>query len=414
MIASAVVRKARALAARGLRLLKGPSDLFERFQDSAQACTWKDHDRILDWAIRRADEDDRSSPPVPTDPLVARGLELKRSVESAFRAKHVTLGRNLRILVHLPDFEWSPGGYSLFGNMISSLNFLGIPAEPLKWGESLQAALGRFEASCILTSDHESFLNRIDWDILLARKKRTPLLLGLTASPDGDGNTPLEGRLAWARKHAVDFYYNFQAAEYVRGSEAYSAFFRQGYPVFSVEFGANLLHYYPVEKTLEDLDYVLLASSNPDKLERYLRYLGPILRKYKGFIDGPGWKRVSRYAPARTHRYLYSRGRVGINLHIPSSIESQNELNERTYILAACGVPQVIDKAQLLPQRFSSGCFFVAASPSDYLDAFVSALREPQMAREKARHALEEVFARHTTYHRMDAFVRNLKTQFGL
>ena len=62
MIASAVVRKARALAARGLRLLKGPSDLFERFQDSAQACTWKDHDRILDWAIRRADEDDRSSP----------------------------------------------------------------------------------------------------------------------------------------------------------------------------------------------------------------------------------------------------------------------------------------------------------------------------------------------------------------
>ena len=345
---------------------------------------------------------------------MARGLELKRSVESAFRAKHVTLGRNLRILVHLPDFEWSPGGYSLFGNMISSLNFLGIPAEPLKWGESLQAALGRFEASCILTSDHESFLNRIDWDIFASPEEKNTAAPGTDRLPGWRWEYSVGGAACVGAKARCGLLLQLSGRRIRSRQRSLQRFLPARLPGFSVEFGANLLHYYPVEKTLEDLDYVLLASSNPDKLERYLRYLGPILRKYKGFIDGPGWKRVSRYAPARTHRYLYSRGRVGINLHIPSSIESQNELNERTYILAACGVPQVIDKAQLLPQRFSSGCFFVAASPSDYLDAFVSALREPQMAREKARHALEEVFARHTTYHRMDAFVRNLKTQFGL
>jgi hypothetical protein len=57
-------------------------------------------------------------------------------------------------------------------------------------------------------------------------------------------------------------------------------------------------------------------------------------------------------------RYLYSRPRVGINLHIKNQAGNASELNKRIYMLAACGVPQLIDNAMLLTSRFSPGFFY--------------------------------------------------------
>jgi len=166
--------------------------------------------------------------------------------------------------------------------------------------------------------------------------------------------------------------------------------------------------YFPVDHVVKDLDYVFLASSNPDKQQRYYEYLPRVLHRYRGFIDGPGWTRATRTAPAPTHRYLYARAKVGINLHIPSSLQWLNELNERTYILAACGIPQVVDAPILLPNRFSADCFYVASSPEEYDDAFRRAITDPDGARRHARQALEEVYAAHTTYHRVDRFITDL------
>lgn len=412
MAKSEVVRKARALAAHGIRLLKGSSDQFERFQDSIKVSTWKAHDSILEWATDRADREEANSQWISNDRLVTKGWTLKKSVEDSFRAKHANLGKTLRILVHVPSFEISPGGFSLFNNMISAFNFLGIPSEALEWEEPIEAALKRFNPSCFMTSDHTLYLGKIDWPSLVLWKKRNGLLLGLTASLQGDGISALESRLSWARRNAVDFYYSFHSSEYLHECKEYGAFFEAGYQIFSVEFGANALQYYPVERTEEDLAYVFLASSNPEKRERYIRFLRPIVKKYTGFIDGPGWKKLSVHAPARTHRYLYSRARVGINLHIQSSIDWPSELNERTYILAACGVPQVVDNAKLLPRRFSPGCFSVASTPAEYLDAFVYALKEPEAARHRAELAMEEVFTRYTTFHRADSLVLKLASAF--
>jgi spore maturation protein CgeB len=154
---------------------------------------------------------------------------------------------------------------------------------------------------------------------------------------------------------------------------------------------------------------VFLASSNRAKRERYFAYLPPIVSKHHGFIDGPGWSRIAKYAPPHTHRFLYSRAKVGLNLHISDSIDWPSELNERTYILAACGVPQLVDQAKLIERRFSEGSMFVADTPQDYCAMFEHMLTNPAEAGLVALSALEDVFNRHTTFHRADAFLSALQ-----
>ena len=151
-----------------------------------------------------------------------------------------------------------------------------------------------------------------------------------------------------------------------------------------------------------------MASSNPDKQKRYSEWLTQIFTSYPGFLDGPGWIKLKSYAPKAAHRYLYARAKVGINLHIEDSIDYASELNERTYILAACGIPQLIDNPKLLKNRFSDGAMFHAKSPKEYLDLFNYILTSPEDAQARVALSLEEVYGKHTTFHRAESFVKQL------
>ena len=112
--------------------------------------------------------------------------------------------------------------------------------------------------------------------------------------------------------------------------------------------------------------------------------------------------------PMNLNRFIYARARVGINLHLDEQVIWANELNERTYTLAACGVPQLIDSPKLLGARFSEGAMFQANSAKEYLDLFHHILSSPDEAQAKATIALEEVYAKHTTFHRAEIFINQL------
>jgi hypothetical protein len=406
------VRRARRYAARALEQYSLPRGKFDRFQASVRGSTWENHDTILGWAQSRLEMASLEDAQQTDDPLVARGIELRRDVAARFHDRHRHLAQNLRVLIHVPNFEDSPGGFSLFSNLISALNFIGIPSRPLQWSDSTADVLSTFRPTCLMTSDHDSYLSRIDWNAVLMWRKAHTLLLGLTASLEGEGNTSLAHRLVSAKEYGVGFYFCFKASEYVDSRSEYKPFIQEGFPLLSIEFGANPVHYHPIVRDVKDLDYIFLASSNPEKQNRYLRFLSPIVKKFHGFIDGPGWSRISHYAPAPTHKYLYSRAGVGLNLHIEDSILFPSELNERTYILAASGIPQLVDNAMLLPNRFRADSVFVADSPKEYLDAFLSILSNPEEAARRSANALEEVFERHTVYHRADKMVTELVSRF--
>ena len=356
-----------------------------------QTVAW--HDEIFSWA------EGFNEHQLPTG--------LFEDVLSRFRGRCTNLS-SLRFLVHLPPVEVSPGGFSLFGNLVQGLNFVGVPARSLEWDQPIESVLRDFQPNVLLTSDSSTYLEKIDWPSLQQYRRKRYLKLALTASLEQYGNTPLQQRLNWAENNGVDFYYSFRCQEYLHERPEYAAFYDAGYKILSVEFGANPLVYYPLNGIERDIPYVFLASSNPDKWCRYFKYLPTVLSKYPGFINGPGWSWSKKSAPPSLHRRLYARALVGINLHLSDSIEWASELNERTYILAACGVPQVVDSALLLPERFSKDAFFVARTPKEYVEQFEYALSDRKEAERRASIAMKEVLEKHTCFHRAESFARQV------
>ena len=385
---------------------------FNDFLGSIRPETWQCHDRVLAWA-ERCERDALSHESVEAyesseDPVVRQGYQLANEIKSQYRDRYRDTS-SLRIMIHVPGLNASPGGYSLFSNLVDALRFLGIPVRILAWDEGIGDALQEFSPNVFITSDHELYLSRIDWSAIERYRTTHELKVGLTASLAEYGNTPLQYRLEWARSHGVDFYYSFRAPEYLHERKEYAPFFEHGYRIFSIEFAANPLVHYPVPGVLRDLDFVFLGSVNQDKWDRYVEFFQPVLSRIPGFLDGPGWPAIRRGATSlKKDRYLYARARIGLNLHLRDQVEWANELNERTYILAACGVPQVIDNPKILPARFSDETLFHSRSPQEYLEHVEYLLRHPEAALERVLRAQREVFSRHTWFHRAEGLIRDL------
>lgn len=404
-------------ATRQLRAhLLGPSD-FQEFESRIHPGTWAHHDAVLGEALGAFNNVEMLEAPgkyaESADAAVHLGWRLANEAREAFRGKFA--GKTgLRFLTHVPPVELSPGGFSLFRNMAKALDYLGVPSRFLGWNESTDSVLNEFQPNVLISSDSPMFLERIDWDAVARYRRKRPLHVGLTAALESEGNPPLGPRLDWAEKNGIDFFYRFDCEEF--NEKACASFIDAGYLVLSVEFGANPLLHYPVPGFRRDLPYIFLASSNPDKQERYCAWLDKVFHRYPGFIDGPGWPKITynlaeraRHGLFEWDRYLYARAKVGINLHIPFSIEHASQLNERTYILAACGIPQLVDNAKLLGERFPKEALFIASTPAEFAGMFRQILENPAEAERRALLAMQTVFEKHTVFHRMEKFIMALE-----
>jgi hypothetical protein len=390
---------------------------FFQFERSVNPLTWDRHEEIAEWAQSCSQNSDTLEQveryETSDDPIVRQGYSLVHEVKQKFKGRF-SKQENLIILVHRPSWKASPGGYSGYSNLLQALEFIGVPVLALGWDQPVQPLLEYFRPTVFITSDHDSYLNRINWDALAAYRKRNLLNVGLTASLEEYGNTPLLQRLEWAEKNHIDFYYSFQSPEYLEKRKEYKLYYERGYRIYSIEFGANPLAYYPVPGFKRDINYAFLASSNPDKWARCAIYLTHIFKQYPGFIDGPGWSMIGDFTfNANRDRYIYSRAKIGINLHIENQVDQASGLNERTYMLAACGVPQLIDNPMLLNSRFTPGCFFTAADPRDYESLFDDMITKPEMTTTRTLQAQREVFEKHTTLHRAERFVLDLVNKKG-
>jgi len=339
------------------------------------------------------------------NPLVQQGNALRQEVFESFQNK-LSNSASDRILIQVPSPDFSPAGYSLFSNLIESLQFIGVACEALPWGDAGEITIEKFAPTILLSSDHHNYLARINWDYVGKYKKAHQLKIGLTASLEQYGNSPLLGRLAYAKQIGVDFFFSFRDPDYIYSRSEYQSFFDHGYRVLTIPFGANTLYYYPVPGIEKDLNYALMAS----RKREHISYMDQIARKYSGFIDGPGWNHIKNFTFNRQRdRYIYARAKMGLNVHLPEQLEWACELNERTYQLAACGLPQLIDRPLLLKKVFNEDMIFSAANPKEFTELFEYILKYPEIAQAKALKAQKEVFSKHTTFHRAASFIKQLE-----
>ncbi|NJB69181.1 hypothetical protein GGQ74_002878 [Desulfobaculum xiamenense] len=392
--------------------LAGSADSGARFRTLQRRIhpeTLRSHDAILDWAAERARNADDTAQPT-NDPITIEGAHLLRDTLAQFSG--CLSGTRLRVLVHVPPATLSPAGHSAYSNLARSLDVLGVPTRIQGWDDTPDA-IADFRPTVLVTADHAAYLDRIHWPTVDTCAREHPVLVGLTAAPEGQADAPLAARIERAKRIGASFLYAWHAPQALEQPQ-YDALRETGLPLVSVEFGANVLAYHPEPGIARDIDFALLASSNRSKWERYVTWLAPILRGHVGFVDGPGWRHARRClmtdAPQAAQRHVYARARVGLNLHIESQLAAPTELNERTYILAACGVPQLVDAPALLHSRFDPNTLYVATSPAEYEAMFNRILKRPEEARERALNAMRNVFARHTTLHRALDFARALES----
>ena len=283
---------------------------------------------------------------------------------------------------------------------------MGVVAQELAWGTDTRSAIEDFQPNVLLTSDYAAYTEQFDWEFIRSYREQKPLVLILTASPESDGNTSNIPRLERARHWGVSFYVSFREVAYVRSQ--LTDWFDYGFEVLSIPFSANPLQYYYVPKQAKPLDYLFLGSINPSKLGRYVRYWLPIVRRYKGLINGPGWGQDDLILDRPVHRLVYSLAAVGLNLHIPISVNTFSEINERAYILASSGVFQLIDRPQSLRTLFGPDDIVSADSPAEYADKFCYYLAHPDERIPYVIRGLRCVYGGHTVFHRMEVLMRRV------
>ena len=311
---------------------------------------------------------------------------------------------HLKIMIHTPD-EFSMGGQSVFENWVEGLNYMGVKTISLPWNQPQNNVIKFFKPDLILTSDHPKYLNQIDWDFIKYFRMEHECLFVLTASHEEDGNTPNRIRLEEAKKHDVDFFVSFQNEQHL--SNNYHEWKDFGYNILSIPFSGNPITYYYPGTLNQKYDFSFLGSTNPDKAYRYFKYFSRILQLYKGIIIGPGWKfNKETTLKKNLHSNFYHSANIALNLHIPSQIDNNTELNERTYSIACCGVFQLIDNPKSLLSLFEDpNKIASASSPKEYIELFEYFLNNPQKKTSYILYALEQVYSKHTIFHRMSTFI---------
>lgn len=121
---------------------------------------------IITWAEQRCqmESNDNADPRNfdADDEIQYQGNLLRRKCLEKFKNYYRIYAKN-RFLIHVPPMNFSPAGYSLFSNLIKSLNYLGLKAESLSWNDNLEEKLKTLEPTIFLTSDHSFFLKKISW-----------------------------------------------------------------------------------------------------------------------------------------------------------------------------------------------------------------------------------------------------------
>jgi spore maturation protein CgeB len=153
---------------------------------------------------------------------------------------------------------------------------------------------------------------------------------------------------------------------------------------------------------------VVFAGAATPAREAYLA----MLVEFGLALWGPGWRRTSlrdycRGEARDTAEYVraYGGASVAVNLHRDLAAVVAGDraaCNQRTFELAAIGVPQVVDDRADLPRWFEPGRQVLTFRSPEELKAAVEALlHDPPAAESVGAAARAEALARHTHMHRL-------------
>jgi hypothetical protein len=331
-------------------------------------------------------------------------MQMREHLLSEYKNKF--LDRHLKIALHLPPISVSPAANSWMLNLSIALEYSGIVTY-IFWEQIDQKEL--FTSDIVLGIGAEFVSKYLDWHIIDQYRSKNGGKVWLQASVNYHSINLLRDYINSYAKKGVDGFYSFDTKNFNEDSGFNQIFNRQGFPLCSFTFSANPLIHFPVSVKNKYFDYIFLGSTNYDKIDRYNVYFPNIVKShFKGIITGPGWDWANKFEyNTFRDRLLYGESYIGLNLHLSDQIEFTGQLNERAYILAAHGVPQILDDVYNIRSYFPE-IGLISENKEEYLDNFYSLKKKPDMAIDLAQKAAVKLYQAHTTFHRIDNFLSDI------
>ncbi|AVK51414.1 glycosyl transferase family 2 [Clostridium sp. MF28] len=171
----------------------------------------------------------------------------------------------------------------------------------------------------------------------------------------------------------------------------FNKWINKGIKIYSVPFSFNPLIHYPEKKT-KLYDYFFVGTNSYLKVDETKKYLMPIVNNFNGMLCGTGWGANVKELDPMTVRNYYNGAKINLNFHLQIQKDIENEINERTYIIAACGGFQLVDNPKILNKFYNSNELAVAYDEKDYYNKFIYYLNNQKEREEMAFNSLVKTY----------------------
>jgi hypothetical protein len=320
------------------------------------------------------------------------------------REKDSLCGLNLQIIFHTPPDSFSPGFASWFSSLAETLEWMGVNVYQY-WDDWDKKVIPL--ADLIVTHNHPLFINNFPFKAINRDRKNSCLVLSYF-NFENRNEAAESSMIIQCKEMGIHGFINAAHKQFLADSSFTRLSKSEGLDTISLEFGANPLRHYPSPLVFDKADFIFLASANYEKARRNHDYLYQPIIKYQGIIAGQGWPWISNYSlDPKRDRWMYSLSKVGLNIHLQSQVDEATELNERTYILFATGIPQLIDNPALLDIHFPS-YDFKSNDHKQYQDLLGSIIKGESGLDNIAVKMLEEVNTNHSTFVRVRQWLKDL------
>jgi len=184
-----------------------------------------------------------------------------------------------------------------------------------------------------------------------------------------------------------------------------------GLDIISIPFGFNPLLYYPMDNE-EIYDFFFVGTNSIFKIDQTDRYLRPIIgnERFFGILRGTYWDDEDAFGVRELDppdsRIFYSRSKINLNYHLEAQKLFDSEINERTFVISACGGFQLVDNPKALARFYSTEDMAVAVDEKDYLEKFEYYLNKPDERHEIGMNALIKSYKnKYSLFHRIESIL---------
>jgi len=334
--------------------------------------------RTLQWISEHAADGSR-------DKLLSENRQLRETLLRQYDGAYQSA--ETRILLHRPG---NGALKYLMDSWCEVLNYLGIKTAVINWGEKTQAKCESFQPTVFITVADPSYIGQLDVDYLKRYHQERELQIGHIS-------------IFEHRYEPCDFLITFHLDP--RRDPVMS---NADLPLLSLPFAINPLQHYMRPGT-EIWDYFFVGTHSPFKATETESYLLPIVRNRHGILAGTNWGRGVGELQVEEAARLYNFARVYPNYHVHRQMEEFNELNERTFIIPACGGFELVDNPVAMRELFNDDEMAVANSPREFQEMFDYFLTNPDKRLPYIRKGMRRVYREYTLFHALSRLAEFLQ-----